>query len=141
MPPDCSAGIMDSTQASKEPQGRCGRTTGESHFETEVSQVASVKQLAGGEYRVTVTGSELSLIRSALDEAERVSRFGIEVLDEADRSGDDERSADSRLLREIDGLAMREASLRSLQKTMAEVDTGGLASVPAQASRFTRGGW
>ena len=103
--------------------------------------MASVKQLAGGEYRVTVTGSELSLIRSALDEAERVSRFGIEVLDEADRSGDDERSADSRLLREIDGLAMREASLRSLQKTMAEVDTGGRASVPAQASRFTRGGW
>lgn len=94
--------------------------------------MASVKQLTGGGYRVTVTGSELSLIRSALDEAERVSRFGIEVLDEADRSGDDERSADSRLLREIDGLAMREASLRSLQKTMAEVDTRSLASVPAR---------
>ena len=94
--------------------------------------MASVKQLTGGGYRVTVTGSELSLIRSALDEAERVSRFGIEVLDEADRIGDGERSADSRLLREIDGLAMREASLRSLQKTMAEVDTRSLASVPAR---------
>jgi chromosome condensin MukBEF MukE localization factor len=100
-----------------------------------------VKQLADGEYHVTVTESELSLIRSALDEAERVSRFGIEVLDEADRSGDSERSADSRLLREIDGLAMREASLRSLQKTMAEADADSLASVPAQAPLFTRGGW
>jgi hypothetical protein len=104
-----------------------------------------VKQLGGGGYRVTVTGSELSLIRSALDEAERVSRFGIEVLDEADRSGAGEHSADSRLLREIDALAMREASLRSLQKTMAEVDRGNLELVrhadPDQASRFTRSGW
>jgi hypothetical protein len=108
--------------------------------------VASVKQLTSGGYRVTVTGSELSLIRSALDEAERVSRFGIEVLDEADRSRDGQHSADSRLVREIDALAMREASLRSLQKTMAEVDHGGMASAPARAdldyaSRFTRGGW
>jgi hypothetical protein len=119
--------------------------TGKSRYETEDIQVASVKQLTGGGYRVTVTSSELSLIRSALDEAERVSRFGIEVLDEADRSRDGGNSADSRLLREIDALAMREASLRSLQKTMAEVDCGNLA--PAghadldQAPRFTRGGW
>jgi hypothetical protein len=108
--------------------------------------VASVKQLASGGYHVTVTGSELSLIRSALDEAERVSRFGIEVLDEADRSRDGEPSAESRLTREIDALAMREASLRSLQKTMAEVDRGNLAPAARhadldQAPRFTRGGW
>jgi hypothetical protein len=116
-----------------------------SHFKTEVEQVASVKQLGGGGYRVTVTESELSLIRSALDEAERVSRFGIEVLDEADRSRDGQHPAESRLLREIDALAMREASLRSLQKTMAELDGSNLT--PARgadlghASPFTRSGW
>jgi hypothetical protein len=107
--------------------------------------VASVKQLTSGGYRVTVTGSELSLIRSALDEAERVSRFGIEVLDEADRSRDGDLSVDSRLLREIDTLAMREASLRSLQKTMAEVDHASLTPAQhgdlGQAPRFTRSGW
>jgi hypothetical protein len=130
MPPEGSNGIMDVTEAHRKP-GQAGRETGQSHFETEVNQVASVKQLTSGGYRVTVTGSELSLIRSALDEAERVSRLGIEVLDEADRSRDSERSADNRLLREIDALAMREASLRSLQKTMAEVDRGNLAPTPA----------
>jgi hypothetical protein len=93
--------------------------------------VATVNQLTGGEYRVTVNETELSLIRSALDEAERVSRFGIQVLDEADRSQNGELSADSRLLREIDALAMREASLRSLQKTMADVDRSILAPAPA----------
>jgi hypothetical protein len=83
--------------------------------------VAMVKELASGGYQVMVSESELALMRSALAEAERVSRFGIEVLDEADRSRDGEPSANSRLLQEIDVLAMREASLRSLQKTMAEV--------------------
>jgi len=90
-----------------------------------VYQVATVNELTSGGFRVTVTGTELALIKSALDEAERVSRFGIEVLDEADRSRDGEPSVDSPLLREIDVLAMREASLRSLQKTLAEVDRGG----------------
>jgi hypothetical protein len=131
MPQAGSNGIIDVTEAQRD-HGPAGRETGQSHFETEVEQVASVKQLVGGGYRVTVTGSELSLIRSALDEAERVSRFGIEVLDEADRSRDGEHSADSRLLREIDALAMREASLRSLQKTMAEANPGNLVPVPAR---------
>ncbi len=96
--------------------------------------MATVKELTTGGYQVTVSGTEFSLLRSALDEAERVSRFGIEVLDEADRSQDVERSENSRLLREIDALAMREASLRSLQKTMAEVDGGQLVSTPARWS-------
>jgi len=84
-----------------------------------------VKELTGGGFQLTVSGTELALLRSALDEAERVSRFGIEVLDGVDRSQGGESSEDSRLLREIDALAMREALLRSLQKTMAEVDGGG----------------
>jgi hypothetical protein len=82
--------------------------------------VATVKELTGG-YQLTVIGTELALLRGALDEAERVSRFGIEVLDGVDRSRDGESSQDSRLLREIDALAMREASLRWLRKAMAEV--------------------
>ena len=87
--------------------------------------MATVQELTSGGYQITVTGTELALLRSALDEAERVSRFGIEVLDGVDRSRDGKASEDFRLLREIDGLAMREASLRSLQKTMAEIDSGG----------------
>jgi hypothetical protein len=87
--------------------------------------VATVKQLTGGEYRVTMTASELALMKSALDEAERVSRFGMEVLDGMDDSRDTEPSENGRLRREIEGLAMREASLMSLQKAMAEVDLGG----------------
>jgi hypothetical protein len=87
--------------------------------------VATVKELTSGGYQLTVNGTELALLRSALDEAERVSRFGIEVLDGVDRGRECESSEDSRLLREIDGLAMREASLRSLQKTMSEMDGGG----------------
>jgi hypothetical protein len=83
--------------------------------------VATVNELASGGYQVMVSESELALLRKALAEAERVSRFGIEVLDEADRSRDGEPTVSSRLLQEIDALAMREASLRSLQKTMAEV--------------------
>jgi hypothetical protein len=91
--------------------------------------VASVKELASGGYQVMVSESELALMRTALAEAERVSRFGIEVLDEADRSRDVETPVNSRLLQEIDALAMREASLRSLQKTMAEAERdGGLVS-------------
>jgi len=83
--------------------------------------VATVNELASGGYQVMVSESEFALMRTALAEAERVSRFGIEVLDEADRSRDGEPAVNSRLLQEIDVLAMREASLRSLQKTMAEV--------------------
>jgi hypothetical protein len=118
----------------RDPPTGAGRPE-KTNCETEVSHVASVKQLASGGYRVMVTGSELSLIRSALDEAERVSRFGIEVLDEADRSRDGERSVDSRLVREIDALAMREASLRSLQKTMADVDCSNPGQVVASFAK------
>jgi hypothetical protein len=87
--------------------------------------VATMQQLTSGGYQITVTRTELALLRSAMDEAERVSRFGIEVLDGVDRGRDGQSREDDRLLRVIDGLAMREASLRSLQKTMAETDSGG----------------
>jgi hypothetical protein len=98
-----------------------------------VSQVARVKHLGASGYQVTMTATEFALVKSALDEAERVSRFGLEVLDDADNSRDAEPSEDSRLRREIDALAMREASLRSLQKTMAEVDRGGRPARMQQA--------
>lgn len=90
--------------------------------------MARVRQLTGGGYQVTMTGTELTLIKGALDEAERVSRFGIEVLDEADHARDAEPSENSKLRREIEALAMREASLRSLQKTMSEIDRGRKAT-------------
>jgi DNA repair exonuclease SbcCD ATPase subunit len=97
--------------------------TGTSHFDTEVSQVATVKQLTASRYQVTMTESELVLVKNALAEAERVSRFGMEVLEDVDKSPRAAKpSENSRLRREIEALAMREASLRSLQKTMAEVD-------------------
>ena len=102
--------------------------------------MATVREQASGGYQVTVTGTELALISSALDEAERVTRFGIEVLDEADRSPDGEPSVNSRLLQEIDALAMREASLRSLQKTMAEVDRGG-KQAPTRRADLDPGGF
>jgi hypothetical protein len=73
-----------------------------------------------------MTGAELALVKSALAETERVSRFGMEVLDDADSSAGAERPEDSRLRREIEALGMREASLRSLQKTLAESDRGGM---------------
>jgi hypothetical protein len=91
--------------------------------------VATVRELTSGGYQVTMTGTELAIIRTALGEAERVSHFGIEVLDEAGRNRDSEPSPNGRLLREIDDLAMREASLRSLQKTLAEVSDGGGGSL------------
>ncbi len=130
MPPEGVNGIMNVTGA-KGARASEGIGTGTSHCDMEVNQVATVEELTSGGYQVTVTGTELALLRGALDEAERVSRFGIEVLDEADRSRDGEPSPNSRLVREIDALAMREASLRSLQKTMAEVDGSGKLA-PAQ---------
>ena len=87
--------------------------------------MARVRQLTGDGFQLTMTGTELALIKSALDEAERVSRFGIEVLDEADRARNAEPAEDSRLEREIEALVMREVSLRSLQKTMSEIDSAG----------------
>ena len=105
--------------------GRKGQRAARSEQATpgmEVNQVAAVRQQVSGGYQVTVTETELALIKAALAEAERVSRFGIEVLDEADQIRDTQHIETSRLRREIDALAMREASLRSLQKTMSEID-------------------
>lgn len=102
-----------------------------SHCDGEVNHVSQVRQLTGGGYQIMMTGTELALIKNALNEAERVSRFGIEVLDEADHARDAEPAENSRLRLEIDALAMREASLRSLQKTMSETDRGGKPA-PAQ---------
>jgi hypothetical protein len=93
--------------------------------DTEVNQVARVSELTGGRYRVMMTGTEFALIKNALSEAERVSRFGMEVLDDVDTSRDSAPAENGRLRREIEALAMREASLRSLQKTMSEIDRGG----------------
>ena len=111
-----------------------------SHFDLEVTQVARVRELTGGGYQVTMTGTEFTLIKNALDEAERVSRFGMEVLDDVDNSRDAEPAMNSRLRQEIDNLAMREASLRSLQKTMSEVDRGKPASTRfADFGQFSAG--
>jgi len=103
--------------------------------------VARVKELTGGGYQVTMTGTEFTLIKNALDEAERVSRFGMEVLDDVDNSRDAEPMMNSRLRQEIDNLAMREASLRSLQKTMSEVDRDGKPASPrfADLGQFSAG--
>jgi len=87
--------------------------------------VARVMQLTGGGYQVTMTGTELALIKTTLDEAERVSRFGIEVLDGADQARDAEPAENSRIRQEIEALVMREASLSSLRKTLSEVDSAG----------------
>jgi hypothetical protein len=95
--------------------------------------VARVRELTGGGYQVTMTETELALIKTALDEAERVSRFGIDVLDDADQARDAQPGENSRLRREIETLAMREASLRSLQKTMSEIDQTGKTARPPHA--------
>jgi hypothetical protein len=100
------------------------------HFDLEVTQVARVRQLTGGEYQVTMTGTELGLVKTAMAEAERVARLGIEVLDGADQAADAEPAENSRIRQEIESLAMREASFRSLQKTMSEMDSGD-KSAPA----------
>jgi hypothetical protein len=105
-----------------------------SHCDTRrFSKVATVKQLTGREYQVTMTEPEFDLVKNALDQAERVSRFGMEVLDDADASRDGGPSVNSRLRLEIDALAMREASLICLQKTLAEIDRGGGLPPPRRA--------
>jgi hypothetical protein len=53
---------------------------------------------------------------TALETTERVSRFGMEVLDKADQAMDGRRPDTVRLRREIEALAIREASVRSLRK-------------------------
>jgi hypothetical protein len=100
------------------------------HFGLEVTQVARVRELTGGGYQVTMTGSELGLIKTALAEAERVARLGADVLDGADQASDEEPAENSRIREEIESLAMREASLRWMQKAMSEIDS---ADKPAPA--------
>ena len=82
--------------------------------------MATVKQQTSGGYQVTMTEIELALIRAALARTERMSRFGIKILDEVDQIAEN-----SRLRREIAGLAVLETSLRSLQSSMSEIDRGG----------------
>jgi hypothetical protein len=104
----------------------------------EVSRLATARQLANGEYSVHVTEAELSLMKTALETTERVSRFGMEVLDKADRAMDGRRSDNVRLRREIEALAMREASVRSLRKTMAAAEHGEWGD---SARDCCRSGW
>jgi hypothetical protein len=103
--------------------------------------VARVRQLTGGGYQVTMAGTELGLIKSALAEAERVAHLGIEVLDGADQASDEEPAENSQVGQEMESLAMHEASLRSLQKTMSEIDTGGkpIAEHRADGDQFRLG--
>jgi hypothetical protein len=95
------------------------------NFDAEVGQVATVRRLTASEYQVTITGTELALVRNALREAERFSSFGVEVLGDVDNSRHAEPSENGRLRREREALATRVASLRSLQRTMAMVDRRG----------------
>jgi hypothetical protein len=96
---------------------QCGRDRGTGR---KVSQMAAMRQLTSGGYLVKVSETELALIKTALEQTERVSRFGMEVLDGADQDRHGRRVENTRLRRQIEALAMREASLRSLQETMAE---------------------
>ena len=123
MPPGGLHRIMDNTRAHA--AGCKGQRAARSEQATpgmEVNRMAAVRQQTGGGYQVTATETELALIKAALAETERVSRFGIDILGEADQIRDAEHTETSRLRREIDALAMREAALRSLQKTMSEID-------------------
>ena len=83
-----------------------------------------MRLLTSGEYLVQVSETELALIKTALEQTERVSRFGMEALDGADQDRHGRRVENTRLRREIAALAMREASLRSLQESMAEAERG-----------------
>ena len=86
--------------------------------------MAAVRQLTSGGYLVQLTETELALIKTALEQTERVSRFGIDVLDGADPDSHGRPAQNTRIRREIEALAMREVSLRSLQETMAEAEPG-----------------
>lgn len=66
--------------------------------------------------------AELALIKSAVKQSEQVSRFGMEVLDEAGQEMDGQRLARQRLRQEIETLALREASLKSQRETIAQTD-------------------
>jgi hypothetical protein len=89
-----------------------------------VSQMAAVRQLTSGRYLVQVSETELALIKTALEQTGRVSRFGIDVLDQAHHDRHGRRVENTRLRREIAALAIREASLGSLHESMAETEPG-----------------
>jgi hypothetical protein len=81
-------------------------------------------QVSSGEYLVQLSETELALIKTALEQDEWLSRFGIEVLNGADQAPDGRRPDNTRLRREIAGLALREASLRALRNAIATVEHG-----------------
>ena len=89
-----------------------------------VRHVAAVSPLTNGGYLVEISETELELIKTALEQTERVARFGMEVLDGADPARDVRRVGNTRLRREVHALALREASLRSLQRGLAEAEPG-----------------
>lgn len=86
--------------------------------------MAAVTQLTGGGYLVQVSETELALIKTALEQTGRVSHFGMEILDEADHYKHGRRAQNTRLRREIEALAIREALLRSLHENMAAAQSG-----------------
>ena len=86
--------------------------------------MAAVRQLTSGGYLVQVSETELALIKTALEQTGRMSRFGMEVLDEADHDRHGRRAHSTRHRREIEALAIREASLRSLHESMTEAERG-----------------
>jgi hypothetical protein len=92
--------------------------------------VATVRQLPSGGFSVQVSESELGLIKTALKQTERLSRFGTEALDRADHASKGRRTENTRLRREAEALAMRETSLRSLQQTMAKAHQVQAVPVP-----------
>ena len=86
--------------------------------------MATVRRDSSGGYSIQVSEAELSLIKAAVEQTARVSRFGMEVLDEAHLAMDGRPLDRRRFGREIQGLAAREASLRSLATTIAETERG-----------------
>jgi hypothetical protein len=90
--------------------------------------VAAVRQQTNGAYLVEVSEAELAMIMTALEQTQRVWHFGIEVLDGADQDTDGPRVRNTRLRREVGALALREASLRSLQRALATAEPGEKAA-------------
>ena len=92
--------------------------------------MATVRQLPSGGFSVQVSETELALIKTALQQTERLSRFGMEALNEADYATNSRPAENTRLRREAETLAMRQASLRSLQHTMAQAHQVEAVPVP-----------
>jgi hypothetical protein len=89
-----------------------------------VNLVATVRRGTCGGYSIQVSEAELSLIKAAIEQTERVSHLGMEFLDEAHRARDGRPLDGRRLRREIQTIAVREASLRSLRTDIAETERG-----------------